>query len=456
MKLGKKNIALLILACLIVAQTYVVFAEEAMSEEVVTEEKANEADEENKTNEENDDNDDNEENKTAGRTIIHSLETLTEILVAENLEIEKSKLNHEMLLLNLEQTLEDYEELQEDVENAKDLVEVREKQVEIVRDELSDLATDTLERSQALAQLNWNIQLLDAAERSYEAIIKQEARMMESLELMKLQRDQSSRKKKQEIEKIKANFKKNYFQLVLLENQKEVFQKQLENLDMLLETEKVKKNLELTTQMAIFELGKDRSKIFFNIRNLENNIEQIREKIKTDINVSVDEDLMIILTIKENITIRQFVLNDVIEDFMNNNLALETSLRVAEVKREVYEKIKEAYEEDDNEYKVAFLEIREAEINELRMRRDFEHLVKQAYFQHEQVRIDLLMQLQEKMLIEDKFEHTKMQYDLGLISELQYRASELQVKQANLNYVSAKVNYINAKINMELLVEGIN
>ncbi|MBN4069730.1 MAG: hypothetical protein COA82_01660 [Alkaliphilus sp.] len=448
MKLGKKSIALLILACLIVAQMYVVFAEEAMSEETVTEEKVNEE----KVNEEKV----NEENETTARTIIHSLETLTEILVAENLEIEKIKLNHEMLLLNLEQTLEDYEELQEDVENAKDLVEVREKQVDIIKDELSDIPVGAPERAQALAQLNWNVQLLDAAKRSYEGIIKQEANMMESLELMKLQRDQSSRNRKQEIEKIKANFEKNYFQLVLLENQKEVFKKQLENLDMLIESEKVKKNLDLTTQMAIFELEKDRSKMFFNIRNVENNTEQIREKIKTDINVSVDEELLIILTIEENITVRQFVLSDVIEKFMNNNLSLETSLRMTEVKREVHEKIKVAYEEDDNEYKVAYLEIRESEINELTSRRNFEHIVKQTYFQHEQVRIDLLMQLQEKILIEDKFEHTKMQYDLGLISELQYRASELQVEQANLNYVSAKVNYINARITMELLVKGIN
>ncbi|MGV8145731.1 MAG: TolC family protein [Alkaliphilus sp.] len=443
MKSRKNSIAMLILICLMATQVYVVFAEETVNEETVSEKTVNEETV-------------NEEIKVTAKTIIYSLETLTERLINENLEIEKIELTHEMLLLNLEKALEDYEELQEDVENAKDLVEVREQQVEMVREELSGISTGTPERSQVVAQLRRNVELLDAAERSYEAMVKQEANMMESLELMKLQRDQSSKKRNQEIESIKGDLEKSYFQLVLLENQKEVLEKQLEHMDKNIASEEVKNDLGLTTQMAIFELQKDRSAMFFNIRNVENNIEKIRERIKTDINANIDEELLITLTIDGNINVRKFVLSDVIEKFMNNNLNLETTARMTELKSEVHEKIKIVYEEEDNEYRVAFLEIREAEINELTTRRSFEHLVKQAYFQHEKVKIDLLLQLQEKILIEEKFEHTKMQFELGLISELQYRASELQVEQTNLNYTSAKVNYINSEITMELLVKGIN
>ena len=440
-KLKKMRVIIYVLVCLLSVQMGTVLALEIMNEDEVNVAVGEET---------------VDDVKRFEKPVIYNLELLTKRLIAESLEVEKIELRQERLLLSLEQTLEDYEDLQDDVENAKKLVEAREQQVEAAKNELSRSSTGTPERMQAEAVLRWNIELLDAAERSYEAMVKQEASMMESLELMKLQRDQSNRNKEQAIKDMESNLEKNYYQLLLLESQKELLEKQLENMDNNLESEKVKKDLELTTQMSIFELEKDRSSLFFNIRNVDNNIQQVREKIKTDINMGFDEELLITLEFEGNNAPRQFALSDVIKGFNKNNLSLETIRRTTEIKNKVYDKIKIAYDEEDNEYKIALIEIREAEINEKISVRNFEHLVKQAYFQHEQAKIELVLQLQEKILIEEKLKHTRVQYKLGLISELQYQASLFQLEQAEFNYISAKVNYINARITVDLLMKGIN
>ncbi|KAB3532728.1 TolC family protein [Alkaliphilus serpentinus] len=383
------------------------------------------------------------------------LEELTKVFLEENFEIQKLGINERLLKLRYEETLEDYEDLQKSVENARKYKESMEQQRKDAREEYLEADSDSAEGRVAHGYLHSTLHMLEAAEESYKALVKQEANMMKSLELMVLEEKQATRKRQQETEKLKYQLSNNYYQLLMMKEQQKIIEGNIDLLDMQIRLEKTRKSLELTTDLAVNSLESQRSNLLISLEKLQNSMEMAKEALKTDLNMTPEEELNLTLELTEDANLKSYELSAILEGFMSNNLAIETSKTLTEVQQKIVEKLLIAYEETDTDYQIGLLELEEAQLNHLILERSYEHMVKQAFYNHRQVGRDLVSKIEGKLLADEKMKQVEAQYSSGLISSLQYNSQKQELVNVQFEYLRTAIDYIRVDYEIQLIQKGI-
>ncbi|KAB3534725.1 TolC family protein [Alkaliphilus pronyensis] len=382
------------------------------------------------------------------------LEELTNRFLEENIEIKKLDLDNRLLKLRYEETLEDYEDLQKQVERAGKYTDSVVKQRKQARDEYYSASKGSNEEQAAFQYYHGMMHTVEAATDNYKALLKQEASMMKNLEMMVLEDQQADIKKQNDIELLKYQLQKDYYQLLILKEQRDLLEKSIANIDMQLNVEKTKKELDLTTELAVNNLETQKINLELSIEKLDNSIEQAIEKLKTDLNIEVSDNIDILFELPGAVSIKKYKLENVLKGFMEQSLDLKKVERLTEVNAEIVEKLQIAYEEDDTEYLISVYEADEAELNEKQTKRDFEHLVKSLYFRHNQLGSDLVQQLRNKLLADEKMLQLEVQYKTGVISKLQYNLQKQEIDQAIFDYKKAMIDYINTDTELQLAEKG--
>jgi len=101
------------------------------------------------------------------------------------------------------------------------------------------------------------------------------------------------RKKEQEIEKYKYQLSNDYYQLLVLEEQRKLMEGNIDLLNIQISLEKTRKDLDLTTNLSISNLENQMNSLLIGLERLDNSIEQSMEVLKTDLNMGTEEELVL-------------------------------------------------------------------------------------------------------------------------------------------------------------------
>ncbi len=384
----------------------------------------------------------------------YNLEKMTEKLISENLTILKMDNDVELMKLQYEDTLESYEDLQDTVERAKKSLELETIQKEQAWERYKDASSS--EEPFRKANYEMRSQIYEATLDAYNSIVKQELSMIESMEQLKLQMEQSDRQKEVLRLKESYNLQKSYYSLYILKKDIEMLKGDIENLNKQKKIESTKFDLDMSTTESIQNISENIIDMQLMIDMLENQKELSLESIKTELNIPVEEQLIIEWEIEEVETDEEYSLIELISKFKESSLELKSLDKNIKIKQIILDKSYEAYEDvNDNEIKVAQIELENAKINKKVFERNMEMGVKHAYYDFKAKELNLTVKnVTEKDYTENE-KNLHLRYEQGVISKIQYDMELHQLKRDKAEYDKSKVEYLNARRKLDLIKEGI-
>jgi len=77
------------------------------------------------------------------------------------------------------------------------------------------------------------------------------------------------------------------------------------------------------------------------------------------------------------------------------------------------------------------------------------------YYSHRQAGSDLVLQLENKLLLDEKMEQIEVEYSNGLISTIQYKMQKQEHSQGIMEYLRVSAEYIKLDYGIQLLQKGI-
>jgi|GEM_PF-5148743 len=384
-----------------------------------------------------------------------TLEDLAVRLLEDSPEIKQIEITARLNELQYKQSKKDYEELKDKVVKARESWEASKKALELTAQAYSSSGTplDNPAYQGTMQQLAYSYTY---AEAQYKALVKQEVALLKSMESLMQMGKQVDRRRDQEIEKQKYSLQKEYLNLVYLTQQRDLMNTRLKNLQKDIIIEKLRKDLNLTTQFYIENLESQVNTLAFNIKQMDINIESATEALKTKVGYSIEDEFNIELKILQLGNPRPpYALSRLASDFNRNNLDLELLKNNITSQKQVIERMKDVYEADDLEFEKAQLTYEEDILKLKKLERSYEAAVKNAYYGYLRATENHTLQLKNKELAEDRYRHAEAQFKAGLISQRQLENQRYDLDQFMLDFNKSLIDFYNIRTELDLIGRGI-
>lgn len=384
------------------------------------------------------------------------LNDLIQTMLENNLSIKSLNNNAKITTIRIKTTEKDYEELNKSIKIMETNLLSTRNDRDQARDDYFGSPNGSIEERMAFQYYHATLHQYNALEEQYKGLIKQKTSMMKQLENMILSAKQAETKKDQEIEKLKLEMQKDYYNLVILDEQIKLMEGNLNNQKLQLSIEETKNRINMSTNLTVENIKSQIRSLELSIFEMKNNKEFAIESIKTKIGMGVEEELNILLQVPAE----PYILVDInlvrlVNNFKDNNLDLETLRKNVEIQEQVIEDMKIAYKEDDDEYIMALLQLEQDKISLATTERSLEQYVKTVHFQYIKIREVISNQKENKLLAEEKFRQAGLQLKAGLISTQQYEMMQQEFNQSMFEYNKIFIDLANIRKEIELVQKGI-
>lgn len=388
------------------------------------------------------------------KVVTYDLKSLSDRLLAESIAVKKLNLDKELLKLKYEDNLKEYNDLSLQAEQYEEFFGNMEKNLAEADKSVKEAGNPTERQQMEIYRQNLLFSYVGLYSQNSN-LFKQQIGMMQSMEALKLQQKQLPQKTENEIAVAKFNLQKDYYTLCMLDQQLKQLKTDLENTRKSLNIEKTKVGLNMSTQLNVQSLENQERALSLAVQQMENSIQMAIDDIKTKVDIPLEQELKIKLTIPDDSKVKEYTLSKLITRFKDKNLELESVRNNTKVMKTVFERSKLAYDKENSKIKIAELEYQQSQLDELSLERDLEAYVKQVYYQYLQAKNDLFHKKLSQRLYEDNERLLDLKFGQGLISELTYTLQKQEAQKYYLEVKQAVITYENMKKLMELVEKGI-
>lgn len=384
----------------------------------------------------------------------YSLADLTKEMLTDNAEINAIDAEAKEAKIQYDVIEEDYDELKENIEKVKKSLDTYRKVTARNKEEYKMAGGSFLERDKTYEIYKTSVQILDNVENQYKSMIKRQAETMKQMESMVFMGKSAEIRKAQEIEKLKLQIQKDYYDLVLLDGQIKLMKEKLDILNTNINIEETKKKLDLATEHSVENLKSQKRALEISIDEMKSNREIMVDSIKTSVGIEKEDEIEILLEVPVLLNLQKFELDPLMKSFKENNFDLVTLKTNVEIQQEVIANMEIAFEEDDNDYKLALLQLETDLLNLTKSEQSMEQYVKSLYFQYEKQKEDVYQQLENKRLAEEKLRQAKVQFEIGLISKLQLETQQQEFSQSMFDFNKSFIDLSNTRKEIDVVLKG--
>ena len=370
-------------------------------------------------------------------------------------DMAKIHIQEQLLKKQHKETLDAYQKAKDQARSAKARLRSAEDSRNYYEKEYLNTSTGSQAEEVAFQEFHWSLHTYDGTKKAYQQALKQEGNLLKASEQLVLQVEQAEHKRKQDLAQLKSNFQKDCWDLLLLEKQKELLEKNKQLLQQRLQVEKVKKDLNLTTERAIEQLENQLQEVNVQLKTMDMQIHMAYDNLKRKLDIPLEQEVTFVLSLPQTYGARVKGVSDLVKKFKENSLQFKMIQRNQEIQEEYEKKIQEAYKEEDSEYQVATLETEQINLETKDQAYQMEQGVRQLYDQYKKALESLYHSIEAYELAEKQWREMTLRYEWGQISQLQYEQQAYALKQAQYQKMQQTIGYMKLKEAVELAAQGI-
>ncbi|GAB6086163.1 TolC family protein [Alkaliphilus crotonatoxidans] len=385
---------------------------------------------------------------------VYNLDDLTRLILEDNPQINAIDAQAKEAKIQYDVIEEDYDDLKENIEKVKKNLDTRRRVTAQNKEEYAMAGGSFLKRDKTYENYKMSVEIEESVEKQYKNMVKQQAQTMKQMESLVFMGKNAGIKKAQEIERLKLQIQQDYYNLLLLDEQIRQLQDQLATLNTNINIEETRRDLNMGTNYSVENLKSQKRSLEISIEEMKSNREIMIDAIKNSVGIDKNEVIEIKLEVPTVVNLQKFELDTLLKSFRENNFDLVTLKTNVEIQQEVIDNMEIAFDEDDNDYKLALLQLETDLLNLTNAEQSMEQYVKNLYFQYEKLREEVFQQLEAKDLAEEKLRQAKIQFELGLISKLELQMQHQEFNQSMLEYHKAFINLSNTRKEIDLVLKG--
>lgn len=259
----------------------------------------------------------------------------------------------------------------------------------------------------------------------------------------------TKRAKEDTIKQVELTVEQLYTAILTMEDQVEFLKKNCQYYDKLIKIEETKKELGLSSEV-------DLNKVYTQAKDMNNKYTQLQASLK--ISKMQLNDIMG-RKLEYNLKLTPFIVGPVtphgeVKDLTDK--ALENTATIGQQQRDIND-MKDDLDDlsDSNEEEVQKAQINQAKLNFEKTKVDITNGIKSLMADLEAKEKDYRLKHSEFAIAKQNYEHDKVRYELGTISQIQYQASELSYQEKLNAYTKASYDYFINRQKLNLASEGI-
>ena len=384
----------------------------------------------------------------------YNLNDLTRLVLEDNAEINSIDANAQQAKIQYEMMEEDYEELKENIEKVRKNLETRRKLTEQAKEEYEMAGGSFLERDRTYINYKTNLEIEKNVEQQYQRMVKEQAQSMKQMENMVFTGKNSKVIQEQESEKLKLQVQKDYYNLVVLDEQIKLTEGRLEGQDVTIRVEAAKARLNMATSVSVESLKSQRRALELSISEMEANRKTLVDSLINTVGLDATEDFDILLEVPTTLNLQKFELDTLMNSFKEKNSDLVTLKKNVTIQQEVITNMELGFKEDDNDYKLSLLQLETDLLNLNKYEQTVDQYIKNLYYQYERSKETVYQQIENKKVLDEQLRQMEVQHELGLISDMQMSSYRQDYHQSVFDYQKAFIDLANTRKEVDLVLKG--
>lgn len=386
-------------------------------------------------------------------TQYYKLEDLTRIVLEDNAEINAIDANAKQAKIQYEVIEKDYKELLENIEKVKKNLDTRRKLTEQAKEE-HRFAGGFQEQERTYIDYKTNREIEKNVEEQFKRMVKEQAQTMKQMENLKFTGKNANMIKEQEEEKLKFQVQKDYYNLVILDEQIKLTEGKLESLEVNIKVEEAKARLNMATSVSVESLKSQKRALELSLSEMESNRKTLVDSLFNTVGLDPKGDFDILLEVPTTLNLQKFELQTLLDSFKEKNSEMVTLKKNVLIQQEVIANMELGFKADDNDYKLALLQLETDLLNLNKYEQTVDQYIKNLYYQYEGAKETLYQQIENKKVLDEQLRQMEVQHELGLISDLQLNAHRQEYNQSMFEYKKAFIDLANIRKEVDLVLKG--
>lgn len=259
----------------------------------------------------------------------------------------------------------------------------------------------------------------------------------------------TKRAKEDTIKQVELTVEQLYTAILAMEDQVELLKRNCQYYDKLIKIEETKRELGLSSEV-------DLNKVYTQDKDINNKYTQLQDSLKLS---KMQLNDIMGRPLGYNLKLTPFIVGPVTPHGEVNELtekALGNTATIGQQQRDIYD-MKDDLDDlsDSNEEEVQKAQINQAKLNLEKTKVDITNGIKSLMADLEAKEKDYKLKHSEFAIAKQNYEHDKVRYGLGTISQIQYQASELTYQEKLNAYTKASYDYFINRQKLKLASEGI-
>ncbi len=259
----------------------------------------------------------------------------------------------------------------------------------------------------------------------------------------------TKRAKEDTIKQVELTVEQLYTAILAMEDQVELLKRNCQYYDKLIKIEETKRELGLSSEV-------DLNKVYTQDKDINNKYTQLQDSLKLS---KMQLNDIMGRPLEYNLKLTPFIVGPVTPHGEVNELtekALDNTATIGQQQRDIND-MKDDLDDlsDSNEEEVQKAQINQAKLNLEKTKVDITNGIKSLMADLEAKEKDYKLKHSEFAIAKQNYEHDKVRYGLGTISQIQYQASELTYQEKLNAYSKASYDYFINRQKLKLASEGI-
>lgn len=259
----------------------------------------------------------------------------------------------------------------------------------------------------------------------------------------------TKRAKEDTIKQVELTVEQLYTAILAMEDQVELLKRNCQYYDKLIKIEETKRELGLSSEV-------DLNKVYTQDKDINNKYTQLQDSLKLS---KMQLNDIMGRPLEYNLKLTPFIVGPVTPHGEVNELtekALENTATIGQQQRDIND-MKDDLDDlsDSNEEEVQKAQINQAKLNLEKTKVDITNGIKSLMADLEAKEKDYRLKHSEFAIAKQNYEHDKVRYGLGTISQIQYQTSELTYQEKLNAYTKASYDYFINRQKLKLASEGI-
>jgi len=295
----------------------------------------------------------------------------------------------------------------------------------------------------------------EEAEEEYEQALINYASDKKKLENLKIDIDNLEKLKQDQMNKLKFEFKQQLWQYYTLQQQLELLKQSAELSLNQYDIAKLKLEMNTAIELEVKIAENNYKNLEIQVEMLSNNLKALESQIKIKLSIPLDQELNFkieITPIKEGVNVS---LDYVIQKFNENNIDIVKQDKDFEMEKFYFDTVAEAYDTKDKEYKDLELNYKKVELNKYNTDKNQSLALVNDYYTYTKAVDTLAVEQSNLSISQDNFNKNQKLFEVGQISELQYKGALNQYNSDKLKCDKAVIDYNIALMKLSNILQGI-